>query len=96
MYSVMKDAYGIDGTELAPFFDSRAFEVMLDAVAYHKLQQAAPKAKAKMQGKPPVLKGSKQRSPQQKDAQARKAKSDRLRKSGDLTAAVDVLMDFDL
>lgn len=96
MYSVMKDQYGIDGAELAPFFDSRAFEVMLDAVAYQKLQQATPKAKAKLKGKPPVLKGSKQRSPQQRDAQARKAKSDRLRKSGDLTAAVDVLMDFDL
>jgi len=88
--------YGVSAEELATFTDSRALEIMLDALAYQKIKQAKPAAKAKLENKPKMLSASKVKTTANKESQTRKAKADRLRKTGSLTAAVDALMDFDL
>lgn len=88
--------YGISAEDIAAFTDARALEVMLDALAYQKIKQAKPVAKAKLENKPKLLSSSKAKTTANKEHQAKKAKSDRLRKTGTLAAAVDALMDFDL
>ena len=63
-------------------------------MSYRQLKGTAPETRKKLEGKPKILKpGAKKVS---KKVTASKARQDRLAKTGELDAAIDALMDFDL
>ena len=83
---------GFSAEELDEVDDHRTYQVLRDAIAYHKLKARAKDARAKINGKPPLLQGSTRRSPtvvRQQDANAAYA---RLSKSGSLKDAVTALI----
>ena len=86
--------YGYTVDDLNNITDYRFAQLAKDAMAYRKLQESAPEAKKKLQGKPKMLKGKARPSGKSKKVTAQKAKQDRLAKFGDLESAVDVLVDF--
>ena len=72
--------------------DHRTYQVLRDAIAYHKLKARVKDAKSKVNGKPPLMQGSARRSPtvvRQQDANAAFA---RLNKSGSMKDAVQALL----
>lgn len=94
--SVFAEHYGFTPQETESIADSRMLRAMLDLIEYHKIRNAAPKAKAKLVGKPKMLKSGKTQTAQDKSSRLQKEKADRLRKTGSLEAAVDALLDMDL
>lgn len=89
--------YGFSSEEFATVFDHRTRQAMLDLAAFHKKVASVPKAKQKVTGKPKMLRPGKATSQQDKSSSAHKKKIERLRLNpGDLTAAADLLMDYDL
>lgn len=88
--------YGYSAEDLDSITDVRFIQLAKDAMAYRKLQGSQESTKAKLEGKPKVLKPKARQSNTAKRASRDKAKHDRLSQTGDLDAAIDVLMDFDL
>jgi hypothetical protein len=86
--------YGYTVDDLNNIKDYRFAKLAKDAMAYRKLQEGAPEAKKKLQGKPKMLKGKARASGKSKKITAHKAKQDRLQKLGDIESAIDVLVDF--
>lgn len=96
MQDVFRREYGLEPNDYAGIFDHRAVRVMLDALAYRKLQAQKPVAKAKVENKPPVMKAGKRPSVQASKQAEHQKKIDRLRKTGSSDALEAVLMDLDL
>jgi len=86
--------YGYSVEELNQVTDHRFAKLAKDAMSYRQLKGTAPETRKKLEGKPKILKpGAKKVS---KKVTASKARQDRLAKTGELDAAIDALMDFDL
>ena len=86
------DNYGFSAEEMAGMVDHRMFKVLNDAMKYRKLQADKPKVTKKVSKAPQKLKaGSK---PQKGDASkvARQKQMDRLKKSGSVDDAVNLLL----
>src|SRR6056300_672140 len=94
--NVFAKSYGFSQAELSTVRDARFAEVMRDAIAYRKLQESKPKAKAKLEGKPKMLRGSKRQSPNATRVKAAQQRKQKLMQTGSLEDAVNSLMDFDL
>jgi hypothetical protein len=86
--------YGYSLEDLNSITDVRFAPLARDAMAYRRLQEKAPEAKKKLEGKPKMLKGKARASTKSKKVSAHKAKNDRLAKFGDLESAVSVIADF--
>lgn len=92
--NIFANTYGFSKEELAATSDHRFVKVISDAIAYQKLQKAAPKAKAATEGKPPMLK-----SGSRKSARSRQSKDvvDRINQAaqrGDARSVSDILGDL--
>ena len=94
--AVVAPVYGFDAQELHQSLDPRMAQISRDLIAYQKLLAAQPKAKAKLKGKPPVMRAGKSQSKAGKVASGAKKRADKLRTTGSLQAGIDALMDFDL
>jgi len=92
LMSVFAPAYGYTPEDLNMIVDHRFAKIAKDAIAYQKLQQNKPKAKAKLEGKPVVLKPKKARKPAPKN-NAENARK-KLARTGDLDDAVAALMNI--
>lgn len=95
--TTFKDAYGFTAEELqASVTNAPVMEVIKDALAYRAIKASTPKTKAKIKGKPPVMKSGKttrkSNSPSA-DLAARKAKFMKSGSAGDFEA---LLMDYDI
>ena len=88
--------YGLSSDEVKGIVDHRVLHVIRDAMAYRKLQASKPKTKAKMEGKPKLLKSGKRINPQQKISRSKQRRADKLSKTGSFTDGVASLMDLDL
>lgn len=87
------EAYGFTASELQTIaFDHRQAVVMRDALAYRKLQENKSKAAAKVEGRPPVLRGGTRQSPDSARAREQKVAMDRLKSSGSLRDGVAALL----
>lgn len=93
----VKDAYGFDENFLkANVTTAPIMEVIKDALSYRKVKASTSKTKAKIEGKPPVMKSGKSKrksnSPSA-DLASRKAK---FMKSGNASDFEALLMDYDI
>lgn len=88
--------YGFTLQELSEGASARDIRVMRDAIAYRKLMANKPKAKAKVEGKPQLLKSGKRTSTNRKISRGKKQRADRLRQTGSFKDGVAALMDLDL
>ena len=83
--------YGFSREDLySVALDHRQALVMRDAIAFRKLQASKPKVQAKVEGKPPVIKGGKRLNPADHKARHVSDAMNRLKQSGsveDATAA---------
>lgn len=99
LITVFTRDYGASADVINSITDPIAVEVMLDALEYRKLKAKAPAATQAVKAKPKLVKPVSSGKRASVDAQAKnakKAKVDRLRKTGSFEAAIDALMDFDL
>lgn len=87
--------YGYTVEELNQITDHRFARLAKDAMSYRQLKGTAPETKKKLEGKPKIIKPG-ARKVSSKKVSASKARQDRLAKTGELDAAIDALMDFDL
>ena len=94
--SVMAEEYGFTPEEMAETTDHRMYKAMRDLVKYRKALKSAPKVKQELQAKPKVMSGSRRMDPKAKTSREAQARSEKLRKSGDIDAAIASLMDLDL
>lgn len=88
--------YGLSSDEVKGIVDHRVLRVIRDAMSYRKLQTSKPKAKAKLEGKPPLLKSGKRINPKQKISRGKQRRADKLSKTGSMQDGVASLMDLDL
>ncbi len=88
--------YGLSSDEVKGIVDHRVLHVIRDAMAYRKLQTSKPKTKAKLEGKPQLLKSGKRINPKQKTSRGKQRRADTLRKSGSMQDGINSLMDLDL
>lgn len=88
--------YGFAPNAYKAIDDARYVSILKDAMAYRKLKARAPRARAAMDGKPKLIRSGRRPSAQGRNASRRKAKADRLAKTGSLAAGIDALMDMDL
>lgn len=99
LVTVFKRDYGASEEVINSITDPIAVQVMLDALEYRKLKAKAPATAQAVKAKPKLVKpvsSGKRANPDAQAQNARKAKVDRLRKTGSFEAAIDALMDFDL
>jgi hypothetical protein len=92
----MAAEYGFTAEEMAETTDHRMYKAMRDLVKYRKALKSAPKVKQELQAKPKVMSGSRRMDPKAKTSRDAQARSEKLRKSGDIDAAIASLMDLDL
>ena len=83
--------YGFSQQELESVRDHRYILAMYDAMRFRKLLQKRGKATSKKQSIAPVKAGAK-KTPNVGKAKARKQKQDRLRKTGSIDDAVDLIL----
>ena len=83
--------YGFTSQELESVRDHRYILAMYDAMRFRKLLQKRGKATSKKQSIAPVKAGAK-KTPNVGKAKARKQKQDRLRKTGSIDDAVDLIL----
>lgn len=83
--------YGFTSQELESVRDHRYILAMYDAMRFRKLVQKRGKATSKKQSIAPVKAGAK-KMPNVGNAKARKQKQDRLRKTGSIDDAVDLIL----
>ncbi len=88
--------YGFTSDEVRNVVDHKMLRVIRDAMAFRKLKASKPKAKAKLEGKPRLLKSGNRINPQQKISRSKKQRADRLSKTGSMQDGVAALMDLDL
>ena len=87
--------YGYSMDDLLKVTDHRFAKLAKDAMAYQRLQQSTPATKEKLRNKPKVITPKARKATNQKTT-AKKARAQRLAKTGDLDDAIASLMDFDL
>lgn len=88
--------YGLSSDEVKGIVDHRVLSVIRDAMAYRKLKTSKPNAKAKLEGKPPLLKSGKRINPQQKISRGKQRRLEKLSKTGSMKDGVVSLIDLDL
>ncbi len=86
--------YGFTQKEVSEVIDHRMLSVIKDAMAYQRIVANRQKAKAKTEGKPKMIKGGNRVSRDSQAAGRKKAKIDRLRKTGSREDAAAVLIDL--
>ena len=96
MVDVMTRIYGFDADQVANLADSRAVHMALDLIEFHRIKNAAPAAKAKVETKPPLVKAAKRASPESRKAGEMQSLRDRLGKSGRRDDAVAYLKALNL
>lgn len=87
--------YGITAEEVGAVADHRMLVALRDALAYRALKAKAPQTKADVAQKP-AMKPGKRNAPQAAVTRERQDRTERLRKTGRMDAAVASLMDLDL
>lgn len=85
------DYYGFTEQEIGSVTDHRYILAMYDAMRYRKLVEKRGKATSKTESLPNVTAGAKKR-PNQGKAAARKKAEDRLKKSGSIADALDLIL----
>ena len=85
---------GFKDQEINSIYDSRQVMLIRDALAYDKIRRANPKVKKKVVNAPKVVKSGSPKTAAEQNAQLRKDKLNRLKKSGGVRDAAKVFRDF--
>ena len=85
---------GFKDQEINSIYDSRQVMLIRDALAYDKIRRANPKVKKKVVNAPKVVKSGTPKTAAEQNAQLRKDKLNRLKKSGGVRDAAKVFRDF--
>lgn len=86
------DNYGFSAEEMAGMVDHRMFKVLSDAMKYRELQKAKPKVTKKVAKAPRKLKAGAKPDKSESVKAARQKQMDRLKKSGSVDDAVNLLL----
>lgn len=73
---------GLKREEIAGLTDHRMILILRDAVKYRRLAAKAPQVKTDLNGKPPVIRGSRRATPASSEQAQNRQSTDRLRQSG--------------
>lgn len=84
--------YGFEPQEMAELVDHRMFKVLADAMKYRELQAAKPKVTKKVSQAPRKLKSGAKPDKSEAAKVARQKQSERLKKTGSVDDAIDLLM----
>ena len=85
---------GFKDQEINSIYDSRQVMLIRDALAYDKIRRANPKVKKKVVNAPKVVTSGSPKTAAEQNAQLRKDKLNRLKKSGGVRDAAKVFRDF--
>ena len=88
----MSKHYGFSAEEIGTAMDHRLYPVFRDLMDYHRIKARAGKVVKDVENRPPVLKSGKRSTREAQSAQARKAASDRLTKTGSLKDGIALLL----
>ncbi len=80
--------YGYSVEELQSLVDHRGLRVLRDAIAYRNLKAKQPQVQAKVDGRPPVVKGGKRLTPDAQRARNAASAMNRLQQTGRVDDAV--------
>lgn len=90
------DVYNLTDADWKELIDSRYIHILRDAVAYRRLSERKQEIPAKIQGKPPVMKGGARQNPDAAAKQGKENRSARLKQTGSMRDGIAALMDLDL
>lgn len=85
--------YGFEAQDVfANVEDHRTLRIIRDAISWRKSQEARPKAIAKAEGRPPVMRSGTRPTPQAQAARERQAAMERLNRTGSVKDGVAALL----